>query len=73
MIYFDNAATTFFKPQQVVDTALLAMKEYSFNPKRGGKQSLLLEEKIFETRKKLGVLTGCLDKISSFATTALKR
>ena len=62
MIYFDNAATTFFKPQQVVDTALLAMKEYSFNPKRGGKQSLLLEEKIFETRKKLGVLTGCLEE-----------
>ena len=63
MIYFDNAATTFYKPQSVIDTAVSALKEYSFNPRRGGhKQALVLEEKIFEVRKKMSILTGCLEE-----------
>ena len=34
MIYFDNAATTFYKPPAVIDAAVYAMKNLSVNPGR---------------------------------------
>ena len=36
MIYFDNAATTFYKPPAVIDAAVYAMKNLSVNPGRSG-------------------------------------
>ena len=49
MIYFDNAATTYYKPQIVIDAVNLAITKYSVNAHRGSsKISWLLEEKLQE-------------------------
>lgn len=57
MIYLDNAATTNYKPQCVVDAAIECITKYSFNPNRSGsKQALKLQQKIYDARKKLGLL-----------------
>ena len=57
MIYLDNAATTDFKPQCVIDAVTEAITKYPFNPNRGGhKQALELERKLYQTRKKLSLL-----------------
>ena len=51
MIYFDNGATSYPKPQAVNRQSALALKRYSFNSGRGGyKPSLEAANKIFETR-----------------------
>lgn len=57
MIYFDNAATTYFKPQVVID-AVNASLQASFNSNRGtsGKKAA---SGVFSTRKKIGQLVGC--------------
>ena len=55
MIYLDNSATTFPKPQTVINAVNNAMKFYSFNSGRGGYQkSITASEKIFSTRQKAG-------------------
>ena len=36
MIYFDNAATSFYKPPQVVGAAVSTIKNLSVNAGRGG-------------------------------------
>ena len=36
MIYLDNAATTFPKPQCVIDASVDLLKNYGGNPGRGG-------------------------------------
>ena len=36
MIYLDNAATSFPKPERVYDEIVKCMKEYCANPGRGG-------------------------------------
>jgi len=36
MVYFDNAATTFPKPDEVYDAIMKSMKEYGANPGRSG-------------------------------------
>ena len=52
MIYFDNAATTFPKPLNVIKASNEALK-FSANPGRSGyKSSMLASEKIFECRQK---------------------
>ena len=57
MIYLDNAATTDYKPQCVIDAVTEAITKYPFNPNRGGhKQALELERKLYQTRKKLSLL-----------------
>ncbi|MGO1469461.1 MAG: aminotransferase class V-fold PLP-dependent enzyme [Tissierella sp.] len=54
MIYFDNAATTFPKPDSVYESVMEAMKEYGANPGRSGhKMSLRANRGIFETRNLL--------------------
>lgn len=59
MIYFDNGATTYPKPETVFSNALLALKKYSFNSGRGGyKESLDAAEKIFSVREKVGDMFG---------------
>lgn len=55
MIYFDNGATTYPKPQNVIKGVMAASKYYSFNSGRGGyAQSLKAAEKIYDVREKIG-------------------
>lgn len=57
MIYFDNAATTFPKPNEVYDSIMKAMKEYGANPGRAGhKLALRMGREVFETRELLAKL-----------------
>lgn len=52
MIYFDNAATTYPKPEQVKRAVLYSLNKYGSNPGRGGHEmSYNTSEKIYETRK----------------------
>lgn len=52
MIYFDNSATTFPKPESVAKSVGIAVKEYGGNPGRSGHaQSMKVSEKIFAVRK----------------------
>ena len=52
MTYFDNAATSFPKPDIVYDSIMEVMKEYGANPGRSGhKLALRLGRGIFETRE----------------------
>ncbi len=57
MVYFDNAATTFPKPDIVYDSIMTAMKEYGANPGRSGhKMALKASRGVYETRELLGML-----------------
>ncbi len=57
MIYFDNAATTFPKPDIVYEKIMEAMKNYGANPGRSGhKLSLEANRGIFETRNLIAKL-----------------
>lgn len=57
MVYFDNAATTFPKPEIVYEAIMTAMKEYGANPGRSGhKLALKASRGIYETRDLLGRL-----------------
>lgn len=56
MIYLDNASTTNYKPPQVVNAVLECLTKYPFNPHRGGKVSVELQQKIYDVRKKLLML-----------------
>ncbi|GMG98081.1 aminotransferase class V-fold PLP-dependent enzyme [Tepidimicrobium xylanilyticum] len=57
MVYFDNAATSFPKPDVVYESVMKAMKEYGANPGRSGhKLALRLGREIFETRELLANL-----------------
>ena len=52
MVYFDNAATSFPKPNAVYEEIMKAMKEYGGNPGRSGhKLALQSGRRIFETRE----------------------
>lgn len=54
MIYFDNAATTFPKPKQVINAVQSALTTYSANPGRSGHQlSQNAAMTVYNTRKKL--------------------
>ncbi len=57
MIYLDNAATTNYKPQTVIDAVNDCLTKYPFNPNRSGnKLSLTLQQKLYETRRKLHLI-----------------
>mgnify|MGYP000985844398 FL=1 len=57
MIYFDNAATSFPKPNIVYDSIMQVMKEYGANPGRSGhKLALKLGREIYETRELIAKL-----------------
>jgi len=59
MIYFDNAATTFPKPQNVLNSVNDAIINYGGNPGRGGHRlSMNVSEKIFDVRKKAANFFG---------------
>lgn len=54
MIYFDNAATTYYKPLQVKQVVNKAMNLYTANAGRGShKLAQLSAEKIFDVREKV--------------------
>ncbi len=62
MIYFDNAATTFPKPQAVIDSVHECITEYCGNSGRSGHyMSLLTSEKIYEAREKIADLISVDD------------
>ena len=57
MIYFDNAATSYPKPEVVYDAVNKAMKEYSFNAGRGSYEAAnKVHLMINETRQKIADL-----------------
>ena len=59
MIYFDNGATTFPKPQTVVRAVNSAMLNYGANPGRSGhKMSIRASEIIFRCRENAAALFG---------------
>lgn len=54
MIYLDNAATTYPKPQLVANTVAMAMKKFSANPGRSGhNMSIAAATEVYECRKSL--------------------
>ncbi|TDX53233.1 aminotransferase class V-fold PLP-dependent enzyme [Orenia marismortui] len=54
MIYFDNAATTFKKPNRVYEAVLDTLKNKAGNPSRGGhKAALDASRVIFDARRRL--------------------
>ena len=57
MIYLDNAATTNYKPKEIVDTVTECLTKYPYNPNRSGnKLSLTLQQKLYDARRKLHLL-----------------
>lgn len=55
MIYFDNSATTYPKPESVLKGVATAVKDYGGNPGRSGHSlSIKTAEKVFEVRKLAG-------------------
>ena len=54
MIYFDNGATSYPKPDSVIKSAVNALKKYSFNSGRSGyKFAVDSGEKIYSVREKI--------------------
>lgn len=59
MVYLDNAATTFPKPEIVYDSIMDAMKNYGANPGRSGhKLAMMASRGIYEARENLAQLLG---------------
>lgn len=59
MIYFDNAATSFPKVEEVIDVVNDTMINYGVNPGRSGHSlALKLDRKIFEVREKITEFIG---------------
>lgn len=57
MIYFDNGATSFPKPDKVYERTMEAMKDYGANPGRSGhKLALKTSREIFKTRNSIARL-----------------
>lgn len=57
MIYLDNAATTFPKPRNVVESVKSAVEFYGGNPGRGGHSfAMRVSEKIYGVRKKVATM-----------------
>lgn len=62
MIYFDNAATSFYKPPQVVGAAVSTIKNLSVNAGRGGHfMSLKGARLMTSAREKIAAFFGAID------------
>jgi len=71
MIYLDNAATTYPKPEEVYRTVENANRNYAFNAGRGTyKEAHQTLEMIEETRQLLGNLIGVSGSTVSFESSA---
>lgn len=69
MIYFDNAATTFPKPQQVTDKLSDVMNNYASNPGRSGHAlALKMDREIYSTRDKLTKFVGATNEMNTIFT-----
>lgn len=69
MIYFDNAATSFPKPNIVYKKIMEAMSEYGANPGRSGhKLALRTSREMFETRNLLANLFNIKDPMNIIFT-----
>lgn len=76
IIYLDNAATSFPKPDSVYNEVLSCMKNYAANPGRGSHElSLMASSKIAETRTEIADLFNITNPLNIIftnnATTAL--
>ncbi len=75
MIYLDNAATSFPKPQRVLDAMYAYARCFGANPGRGGHRlSMKAGERVFACREKLADHFGCESERVAFTnncTTAL--
>lgn len=72
IIYFDNSATTYPKPQSVIDTTVECMDDYCGNPGRGSHPlAIRSAEKVFEAREAVGSFFGASAEnvIFTFNTT----
>lgn len=59
MVYLDNAATTYPKPQHVLNTASMAMQKFGGNPGRSGHRlSMETASAVFKARVKCAELFG---------------
>ena len=59
MIYFDNSATSFYKPKEVINAVVNTVKFVSANPGRGGHKLALSASKIvYSVRKRLSDYLG---------------
>ncbi len=64
MIYLDNAATSWPKPDSVYTALIKCIKEYGANPGRSGhRMAIKAGEKIFECRENLARLFGIADPL----------
>ncbi len=71
MIYFDNAATTYPKPECVYDAINTAMKEYAFNAGRGGYQEAKKTfDMVEDTRYQIASLIGADSNNVIFTSSA---
>ena len=71
MIYFDNAATTYPKPDCVYEGVNKAMREYSFNAGRGGySEASKTFKMIDETRQKIADVIGGYKEQVIFTSSA---
>lgn len=62
MIYLDHGATSFPKPKGVIEEMECCMRTYCGNPGRSGhKMSMMMGEKIYETRKQVADFLGIKD------------
>lgn len=62
MIYLDHGATSFPKPKGVMEEMSICMSTYCGNPGRSGHRlSMIMGEKIYETRKQLSGFLGIGD------------
>ncbi len=61
--YFDNAATTFPKPREVIEAVQQCLTLYAANPGRGGHRLAREAEALVDTtRRELATLFGCGDE-----------
>ena len=69
MIYFDNAATTYPKPESVIASVANAMRVYGANPGRAGhSMAYSTAELIYDTRKKACEMFGTDDPMNVIFT-----
>ena len=75
MIYFDNAATTFKKPKEVIDAINYALLNYTNSGRGAYRAALDSGRMVYETRVKLAAFFGSNDPskviFTSNATEAL--
>lgn len=71
MIYLDNAATTFPKPEELYKAIEYANREYAFNAGRGSyKKAKTISKLIDETRENIGKMVGAQKENVIFSTSA---